>query len=47
MDTSKQNIQIALTSTASSLMGVLALIRGIYGMTNPIAFASTLGIPIT
>jgi hypothetical protein len=28
-------------------MGVLALSGGIYGITNPINFASTLGIPIT
>ena len=28
-------------------MGVLALSGGIYGITNPKAFASTLGIPIT
>jgi hypothetical protein len=46
MDTSKPHVQLALT-IASSLMGVLAISGGLYGITNPVAFASTLGIPIT
>jgi hypothetical protein len=46
MATSNPQVQLALT-TASSLMGVLAVSGGIYGITNPMAFASTLGIPIT
>jgi hypothetical protein len=46
MDASKPKIQLALT-TASSLMGIPAVSGGIYGITNPVAFASTLGIPIT
>lgn len=32
---------------ASSLIGVLGLTGGIYGLLNPLAFSATLGIPIT
>jgi hypothetical protein len=45
MGASMPRVQLALT-TASTLMGVLASTGGIYGITNPIAFAGTLGIPI-
>ncbi|KUJ17120.1 uncharacterized protein LY89DRAFT_685072 [Mollisia scopiformis] len=46
MATSSSNVQLALT-TASSLMGIVAVSGGIYGMANPLGFSSTLGIPIT
>lgn len=35
-----------ILTTASSLLGILALSTGIYGFLNPQAFSATLGIPI-
>ncbi len=46
MDVSKFRFQQVLTALPS-LMGVLALGGGVYGLANPMAFSETLGIPIT
>ena len=35
-----------ILTTFSSAIGILALSGGIYGLTNPILFADTLGIPV-
>ncbi|PVH89616.1 hypothetical protein DL98DRAFT_579402 [Cadophora sp. DSE1049] len=45
MASNKHYIHRILT-TASSLMGILTLSSGIYGLLNPQAFSTTLGIPI-
>ena len=46
MDVSKFHLQQALTPL-SSLIGVLGLGGGVYGLTNPMAFSETLGIRVT
>lgn len=38
---------LLVLSSASALMGTLALGGELYGVTNPLAFSETLGIPVT
>jgi hypothetical protein len=46
MTTSSQLGLTQLLLPFSSLIGVLGLLGGVYGLTNPLAFSETLGVPL-